>query len=236
MFYFSRRIKYFHAICRMRRGGGTTYNVITDQPLCRQRYLQKCIGKVFESDGTTPIANAFLAIYTYSSSRSELTALSTPYKTMTTASDGSYLFTDIPQGNAYIAMWKNEGEYLANPNNPSGANNVTIVNVNIIIIIINNNVLHPFNICSNSPPVAAYTNHTSVKHSDSTNTPALLPLLQYTGCSAPTDTNTLSAPHCGRRPCGRVYTSLQMLRCRCKSICNGKTGTTDANGYYPLLQ
>ncbi|MEQ8187827.1 MAG: hypothetical protein ABRQ39_07610 [Candidatus Eremiobacterota bacterium] len=224
-------------------GGGSTVNVITQTatPVPTQVPTGSVSGKVFESDGITPIANAFVALYTSSFPRTELSAQATPYRTMTTASDGSYLFTDIPQGNAYIAMWRNESEYNTNPNNPTGANNVTIVNVNIIIIIINNIVPTP--VPTSVPTSPSGSTPTPTTPPANTPTPTNTP-----GGSAPTATNTPggSAPTATNTPgggptpvagglVGIVYNLFTNAPVEGVNLAvQGKTGTTDVNGHYTI--
>ncbi|MEQ8224874.1 MAG: hypothetical protein ABRQ37_21320, partial [Candidatus Eremiobacterota bacterium] len=221
-------------------GGGTTVNVITQTatPLPTQVPTGSVYGKVYESDGTTPIANAFLALYTSSFPRTELTAQATPYRTMATASDGSYLFTDIPQGNVYIAMWRTESDYNTNPNNPSAGMNGTTGNV---VNITNDIVATP--VPTSVPTSPSGSTPTPTTPASNTPTPTNTP-----GSSSPTATNTpggssptaTNTPGGGPTPVagglvGIVYNLFTNSPMEGVTLAvQGKTGTTDANGNYTI--
>jgi len=211
-------------------GGGTTVVPVsvTATPLPTQIPTGSIYGKVFESDGVTPIENAFLALYTSSVLRSELSGQATPYRTMTTASDGSYLFTDIPQGNIRIEMWRNQGEYTANPNNPSGAVNGITGNINLNII--NNIIPTPV------PPTPSGNTPTTIPGNTPTNTPIAPTPTNTPGGSAPTATNTPAGPTpLAGGLVGRVYDLFTNTAMEDVNLSvNGKTGTTDINGYYTI--
>lgn len=209
-------------------GGGTTVNVITQTatPLPTQVPTGSVSGKVFESDETTPIANAFVALYTSSFPRTGLTAQGTPYKTMTTASDGSYLFTDIPQGNVYIAMWRTESEYNINPNNPSGGKDG---NTGGIVNITNGIIATP--VPTPVPTSPSGSTPTPTTPASNTPTPTNTP-----GSSAPTATNTPTGPTpVAGGLVGRVYNLFTNAPVEGVNLAvQGKTGITDSNGYYTI--
>lgn len=81
-------------------------------------------GQVFDTDGTTPINRAYVALYLNDRTES-------PYLATTTGSNGGYEFSNVPQETCTIKIWRTQAAYNANPDSPLGMTAVTSTGGNV---------------------------------------------------------------------------------------------------------
>lgn len=142
-------------------------------------------GRVFETDGITPIGGAFLILSKSVTVSPGFMAEDSSYMTTTSQEDGTYAFQNVSQGYWRLEMWRNQVLYQSNPGTPSGAANVIVSDSTIIVNITYSVVSTPIPTVGSITPVPTFT---PGPPSGPTNTPVNIP------GSTPTNTPVTPVP------------------------------------------